>query len=422
MQESWRCKWGNSLDKSCAVLGGGMPLGIVIGNVGFEAMLSLVAVLWIARTLILKENPLSRFVKDPFVLPWLFLYAAVLLSLTVNGPGVKGVAHDIVFVRHLLFLMALIDISKRIAIERYFLIGMGASVLLAACNLLLAHGIGYDLMGKPAARYTSKLKEAARIAGLFSYLSPMLVAWAFSLPFLSKRARGIMLLAGLTALLLMYQMGIRTAILATGAGFSFWVCYLFFKRFSTKALGVIIPVILLAAGASLFYVQRQPMASMYDRASMYKTTWALILDHPVLGVGVSGYQNAFADMAASGRVAPFVAPDGTVWLTTEAMHAHNLVLMVLACIGVVGLIALLWLLFNIFRVVYTRSEPRYRDGLVVWPVVFVVISLTNLHFFGDWYHALFVYLTAFTGVLRRPKQSLAVGTATTINDRHATES
>jgi hypothetical protein len=199
MQESWRRKWGHSLDKSCAVLGGCLPLGIVIGNVGFEAMISLVAVLWIARTLILKENPLPRLVKDPFVLPWLFLYAAVLLSLTVNGPGVKGVAHDIVFVRHLLFLMALIDISKRIAIERYFLIGMGASVLLAACNLLLAHGIGYDLMGKPAARYTSKLKEAARIAGLFSYLSPMLVAWAFSLTFLTKRARGIMLLAGLAS-------------------------------------------------------------------------------------------------------------------------------------------------------------------------------------------------------------------------------
>lgn len=401
MQESRRQGWAQGMDKTCAVIGGFVPMGIVVGNAAYESMLAVVGVCWIARSLVAGTNPLPGLVKDSLVLPWFFVYAAILLSLIVNGPGHKGAAHDIVFIRHLIFLAAILDISRRIPVERYFLMGMAGSVLLAGGNIILAHLIGYDLMGKPAARYAGKLKEAARIAGLFAYLAPMLVAWAMALVFFSNKTRTGLLLAGVAGTFLMVQMGIRTTILAAGAGFSFWVCYLIYKRYAWKALAVIVPIALLAAVLAGVYVMNQPMASMYDRASMYKTSWALFVDNPVLGVGVSAFQDAFRAMVASGRVEPYLAPDGSIWLTAEAMHAHNFALMILACTGLVGMAAFVWLFVNIVIAVYTRTEPHYRYGLAVWPIVFLVIGLTNLHFFGDWYQALFVYLTAFTGVLRR---------------------
>lgn len=401
MDSVQRQRWADGLDKGCAVLGGFLPMGILIGNVGFEGMLALVGLGWLLRTLIAGENPLPWLVKHPLALPWLVIYTVVLLSLAVNGAGGKGAGHDIVYLRHLLFLAAMLDISRRLDPTPYFLLGMGAAVALAAVNLLLAHTIGFDLMGKPATRYSSKLKEAARLAGLFTYLGPMLTAWGFSLIDRSRRARGALLLAGLAATAMMAAMGIRTTLLATAFGFCAWGCHWLLRHFGRKALVVIVLAVLVTGALSVAYVSRQPMKSMHDRYSIYKVTWAMVRDNALLGVGVSGFQDAYAEMAASGRVAPYIAPDGEEWLNPQAMHAHNLYLMVLACTGVLGLGAFLWLFVNIVRLTLLRAPPRLREGLVVWPTVLLVVGLTNLHFYGDWYQALMVYLTAFTGIVAK---------------------
>ena len=117
-----------------------------------------------------------------------------------------------------------------------------------------------------------------------------------------------------------------------------------------------------------------------------------------LSVGVSRYQDAYKTMAASGKVAPYIAPDGRAWHELEASHAHSLVLMILACTGTVGLLVFGWLFLSVVRIAFTRSGLDWRSGLVVWPVVFLVNGLTGWSFFADWYHAWFAYLVALTWV------------------------
>ena len=387
------------LDKFCAVLGGFLPVGILVGNAGYESMIVLVGLAWVARSVLARENPFPWLFRQTPALPWLFLVLSVYVSLAVNGPGAKGVLHDLAFIRHFLFLCAICDISRRIPIARYFLMGMAASVLLAGLNILLAHAIGMDLMGKPLARYYSKLKEATRIAGVFSFVAPAFFAWSISLPGLSRRVAGGMFGLGLAATMMLLFVGVRIALISTLCGFGFWGIYLLYRRFSRKVLPTMILIVLLVSGLVVFYLSQQSWTSVHHRVSMYKVTWAMVMENPVFGVGVSGYQDAYKTMAASGKVAPYIAPDGRVWHELEASHAHSLVLMILACTGTVGLLVFGWLFLSVVRIAFTRSEPHWRSGLVVWPAVFLVNGLTGWSFFADWYHAWFAYLVALTWVV-----------------------
>jgi O-antigen ligase len=397
--------WADRLDRFCAVAGGFLPMGIVIGNTGFESILAIVGLTWIVRLLLVRENPLPGLFKHPFVVPWLLMFASILISLAVNGPGGKGAAHDIVFLRHLLFLAAMLDVSRRLPLARYFLMGMAGGILLAIANIVSANAFGWDLMGKPLARYTSKLKEAARIAGLFAYLGPMFIAWAFSLAPVSGKIKCALLALGLAALVVLVDMRVRTAILAAGTGLCFWAIYLLYRRFAVKSLRVIIPVALLAGGLGAMYVLKQPLDSVYDRFGFYKIAWAVFQENPIFGVGISSFQDATREMAASGRVAPYIAPDGKQWLATEMMHAHNLPLMVVACTGIVGLVLFGWLSWRIVKVAFFQTEETFRYGLVLWLPIFLVIGLTGWSIYANWYHALFVYLTVFTGSVRRAVQT-----------------
>ena len=276
--------------------------------------------------------------------------------------------------------------------------GMAASVLLAGLNILLAHAIGMDLMGKPLARYYSKLKEATRIAGVFSVVAPAFFAWSISLPGLSRRVAGGMFGLGLAATVMLLFVGVRIALISTLCGFGFWAIYLLYRRFSRKVLPTMILIGLLVSGLVVFYLSQQSWTSVHHRVSMYKVTWAMVMENPVFGVGVSGYQDAYKTMAASGKVAPYIAPDGRAWHELEASHAHSLVLMILACTGTVGLLVFGWLFLSVVRIAFSRSGLDWRSGLVVWPVVFLVNGLTGWSFFADWYHAWFAYLVALTWV------------------------
>lgn len=388
------------LDRFCGFLGGFIPVGIIVGNGGYETMIALVGLCWITRSFLARENPFPWLLSDTPALPWLLLVASILLSLSVNGPGEKGIVHDILYIRHFLFICAIFDISRRISLKKYFLMGMASSVILAGLNIILAHSIGMDLMGKPAIRYTSRLKEATRIAGLFSFLAPALIAWSISLPFLSRRIKLAMFFLGVASTLMILQMGVRVALLSTFMGFCFWIIYILYRRFAFKALPYIIPIVILTSCLIAFYLSQQNLESIHHRISMYKTTWALILDHPFLGVGVSGFQDAYKTMAASGKVDPFIAPDGTVWQELGASHAHSLVLMILSCTGIVGFVVFIWLFFKIVHIAFTQSEPHFRCGLILWPLIFLINGLTGWSFYANWYHSLFAYLVALTWVVK----------------------
>ena len=49
--------WGRYLDNTMLFLGAAVPVGIVIGNAGFETMLALTGLAWRVRDGILRESP-----------------------------------------------------------------------------------------------------------------------------------------------------------------------------------------------------------------------------------------------------------------------------------------------------------------------------------------------------------------------------
>ena len=392
MNQTAHQTWGHRLDSFCAVLGGLLPLGIVIGNTGFEAVIGLVGFGWLLRIVIVKENPFQNLARHSLALPWFLWYASVICSLAINGAGSKGWAHDIVFIRHLLYVFALWDISFRRSLSKYFFYGIVAGVLLAAFNTLSAYVMGRDFLGRPLIRYAGKLKEGARIAGMMAYLFPMLIAWGLSKQTLSTKQNRISLIVGLVALGLLFQTHIRTAILSSFAGLLFFIACLSFRRFTVKIASSIAAVLLLISGATLLYIiYNQSLTSIYDRVYIWKVSWALWLDNPVWGVGVSAFQDAYKTMAASGKVTDYIAPDGSIWNAAISMHSHNLILMILSSTGLIGMASFIFLMFRSFTTIM-KQTVQWRNGLLLWPVIFLVTGLTGWNIYTSWYQALFAFL------------------------------
>ena len=394
-----KVNWPQRLDRWAVWCGALVPAGLVVGNVGFEALIALTALIWIARGVAARENPLPFLIRHPTALPWIAWYLVMVVSVVVNGPGSKGWAHDVVFVRYPLFGLALMDISRRQPVGRYLVRGLAFGVLWAAVNTLAAYAFGFDLLGKPLARYTGKLKEASRIAGMAGYAAPFFLAWAVLDTELEKKKRTALIALGCAALALVIQTRVRTALLAVMAAGFFSAGVLVVRRRAYAVAGGLCGALVLILGLWYLFSNNAQLSfgSIYDRVYYWKVAWAMWLDHPLLGVGISSFQDAYKEMAASGRVDPFISPDGTVWQYPEVMHAHNLFFMVLSCNGVVGLAAFIWLFVNATMGIF-RHMKGWGSGLVVWPVVLLVFGLTGFNIYHSWYQALLAFLLVLIGV------------------------
>jgi O-antigen ligase len=389
-------RWGARLDKVGVVTGFLVPVGLVLGNVGFEVMIGLGGGCWIARLILLRDRSALQTLKHPMVIAWFVWYMCMVISLLANGPGSKGWAHDIVFFRYLLFTVSLLDISKRLPVGRYLLYGLATGVGWAALNTLSAYLIGFDLIGKPLIRYTGKLKEASRIAGMSAYAVPVFLTWGILDQKLSPRMKTLLIGIGLTAFFQLLQTTIRTGIISAMAGVFFAAVFLVRRRVSTRvAVGLVFGLI---AAVWLFfsYGRMWNLATIYDRVYYWKVTWAMWQDHPIVGVGISSFQDAYKAMAASGRVGAFAAPDGVVYRLPEQTHAHNIFFMIISCSGLLGLAAFTGLFTTAVQSIF-KNFDGYRVALVSWPVVFLTIGMTGFNIYHSWYQALFGFFMVLIG-------------------------
>ena len=396
ISEASRSMWANRLDKICAVSGSMVPVGLVVGNIGFESMIGIVGICWLVRAVLIKDRACQRILLHPLVVPWIIWYGSIIISLLLNGPGSKGWAHDIVFFRYLLFGIALLDISKRLPIAKYFLFGLAAGVVWAALNTISAYVMGHDLIGKPLIRYTGKLKEASRISGMSAYAVPFFLTWGILDARLSKKMKAIIISVSLIAFIQLLQTHVRTAILASLVGIFFCTAIFVRRRISTKAALGLVLGILLAVGLFSHYGGMWNLESFYDRIYYWKVTWAIWEEHPVTGVGISSFQDAYKEMAASGKVGGYFAPNGQTYQLPEQTHAHNLFFMVISCTGLFGLAAFVWLFIKALGLVF-RNIDGYRIGLVSWPAVFLMIGITGFNIFHSWYQALLAFFLVLIG-------------------------
>ena len=152
MMRQDRHQWASSLDKFCMLTGALLPIGIIIGNVAFEAVIALVDIAWIIRWVLLKETPFrKKIILHPLILPWILWFGTIIVSLLIHGQGIVGWAHDAVYIRYLFFVAALIDVSDRLPVQKYLIIGLGAGAAWAAINILVRVHTGIRSIRPPPA-------------------------------------------------------------------------------------------------------------------------------------------------------------------------------------------------------------------------------------------------------------------------------
>jgi hypothetical protein len=389
--------WGGRLDKAVAVLAALAPAGVVLGNAAFESAVALAVLLWLVRLAVTRHNPLAVFRVSGLVFPWALFTLAIVLSVVASGGGSKGAGHDLAFVRFFLFGAAVTDVSARRPVVALLVKGLALAVLLAAVNTASAWLFGWDLLGRPLERYTGKLKEASRIAALCAYAAPFFAAQGAGAGGLTKKGRSLWIGIGVLAFSLVLLTQVRTAILAAIAATLAAVALSHRKRLFTP--WVTVPAGLFTAAALLLFFRYDlwDLASFYDRVYYWRVGLAIWADHPLLGASVSAFQETYLEIAASGRVEPFLAPNGEVYALKEQTHLHNVPLMVAACTGLFGLLASGWL-FVRAALMALRAPLRIRAGLAAWPVVFLLAGLTGWNPFHAWYLALLSFFLVLTSV------------------------
>jgi len=85
--------------------------------------------------------------------------------------------------------------------------------------------------------------------------------------------------------------------------------------------------------------------STAQRLEFYRTSLAIIRDHPLLGVGTGGFSKAYAEKAQDGKI-------------PQSRNPHNEYLHIMVQLGLVGLAALLYLFWTHWRLALRLASPR----------------------------------------------------------------
>ncbi|HDX0803613.1 TPA: O-antigen ligase family protein, partial [Stenotrophomonas maltophilia] len=134
--------------------------------------------------------------------------------------------------------------------------------------------------------------------------------------------------------------------------------------------------------------------ALSGRARIWEAAACMIEEHPINGVGARGFRDAYPAC---------VAEDGpAVWGNAPALHAHQIVLEILAETGVIGL--LLWLAavaqaWRAWRYAPAMARERARPAMLALAVTVFPLN-THLAFYSAFWGGLTVLLAAlFAGSL-----------------------
>jgi O-antigen ligase len=384
------------MDQWVAVMGSLVPIGLVLGVVVYEAFVSLTGLVWLISRL---KFPADRehIVQNVLFWPIFSWFGVVLLSRLVNWGAPFQFAHDLAFIRFPLFAVAMWDVSGRIPVHRYLIGGLLAGIGYALLNLLSAHIIGHDFIGKPLSRYVSKLNEGARIGGICAYAAPFLILWGVSDHTLDRRRRLGLVVFGLVAALLVISSQVRTALMAGVVGLLGGILVLMIARKKLKIKSIFALLGLVLLGALGIYWFEPSLDSIYDRVYFWEVSWNVWLQNPLMGVGISSFNEAYRMVAESGIVADFAAPNGIVYHSVNPRHAHNLFLQLMACNGLLGLGAFGWIFGRVFQTVL-KHLSSWRTGLLSWPFVCVMVGLTGWNIYDPFYTTVIFYFLVLVSV------------------------
>ena len=375
-------------DKSVAIIGALLPLGIMVGPGGFESIIGLTSLIWIAGQFKFKNNPLETLLKEPCIKALIAVYISILISVLLNGGGEKGYLHDIVIIRHLFFIAAMIETSQRFPVFKYLFYGIVGGFVYAILNIAFVHIFNFDFMGKPLARYLEKEKEGVRYPTMLAFYTLFFLTWALFTITLKNKIRILISIAAITGLGFLTLFHIRTLHLALLSSLLFVLFYFMFKK---KTYLLIFCGIAALVGLSYYLYTTnnfKDLSSVYARIFIWKTSFLLFYDNPLFGAGISSYMNAIVEIIQKLDIQPYIDPNGIHWFYKEGIyHAHNNILQILSCTGIIGFICSAWLSVVVLQATF-KNISSHHIGFISWPILYFIISLAGFSIYTGWYLAL----------------------------------
>ena len=164
------------------------------------------------------------------------------------------------------------------------------------------------------------------------------------------------------------------------------------RRTLAIAVGVVAVVailVFLAAGMGrLTSLLDTTVGTTFFRLQLWQSSWAMIRDHPLLGVGLDNFLYAYRTQ--------YVLP--TAWEEFNLSHPHNLVFDFWLRLGLPGLLVLLWLVVGFFWRGWL-SYRRLPEGSGRLLALGLMAGMVNLLAHGLVDNAFFLVDLAFTFVL-----------------------
>ena len=304
--------------------------------------------------------------------------------------------------RFLFFLLFAVESLRDGDARRKTSIGAAALLALFCIDGLVQALSGFSLGGPSNAQRLSGVFGAGnlKLGLVLAALSPLLL-----IP--TQRRWGLhgLLLAGSALLLVVFLAGARAGWLMLGLALllALWSGRPPRRAALLSIAGVAVTAIL-AAGALWLSpnfdarVQRSTAALSFDRAGLdhalsgrlpiWEAAVAMGADHPLNGVGVRGFRDAYPDYAG--------ADDHWVSQGDSALHAHQLLLELWAETGAIGLLC--WALAALLAVRQWRRLPTSRRQQALAPTQALVVMLfplnTHLAFYSSFWGLLLFWLLA----------------------------
>ncbi|MBI2886690.1 MAG: O-antigen ligase family protein [Chloroflexi bacterium] len=374
---------------------GGLTLGAT------EAVLSITALAWVARTSIRQRRPElacpepGRRVEGRLDVPWPGLWAALAVFLAVGAFSLTVSAAPALSLKELVkwlelglaFLLAATLVERRrdvLVVAAALLVAGATEALYGLSQAGSGSGPTGYLLGGGALRAFGSFGQPNPFA---AYLALLLglgsgLALAFSsyargklltplgllllgcgglmvLALLSSYSRSALLALG-TGATVIVALHSRRAVLALGAGLLVGLALLLLGAWGLLPPVVTSRLVVLAENFTLFDARDITLTSqnfpLVQRMAIWQAAWEMFLDHPLVGVGIGSFDAVYLRYALPGW--PYLPG-----------HAHNYYLNLLAETGILGLGAYLALLGSLWwqalRTV-RRVQRLARSGASDW--------------------------------------------------------
>lgn len=261
-----------------------------------------------------------------------------------------------------------------------------------------------------------------RVVGVFGYnpnyvalyLTPiivLLIAYGIQLTANSLRLTAVrkfgqailFFVAALINLYGLYLTGSRAGFLAAAAGIVFFLILHFWSKIKSKSVyrvGLFVLILIAVLGSAYAFRPNfkassgRVVSSNNIRWQIWQTSIEMIKSHPVLGVGLGNYQNAFSELTKN-RV------NFKEYISPLALSPHNVFLSFYLTTGLLGFLAFVWLLISFYCIGFKEFKNDWAKILLAVMTALILQGLVDTPYFKNDLVLIFWLIFGFMIILSR---------------------